>query len=241
MKASRAPGFLAYVAIGLWFLLTILTPLSAKAEESHITLSPAEIEPSITAALESRGLQAIEKLIFENPAQKLFLEKGAELEFEAISVNPQSGRFVVRIASQSTPIIITGRARVERRLAVLAQDAPRGAIITEDDIKYTDRSDIRGGLFIEDASDLIGMETRRPIAASAPIRQSDVKLPLAVKRGAIVSVLVEKGGLRLSLQAVAAANGAVGDVVAFENPASRRVLKAVVTGPNRARVLAGAQ
>ncbi|MEL7488315.1 MAG: flagellar basal body P-ring formation chaperone FlgA [Pseudomonadota bacterium] len=241
MKAARLPGFVSYAAIGLWFLLTIAAPLSARAADAAmVTLTPPDLAPTIEAALAEKGLVDISHLEFENPALAIEAIVGETPVFESVSVNPASGRFLIRARAnaETRPAAIAGRAVVMRRMPVLAVAIDRGAVIAESDIAYAERSDVVAGAIINDAADLIGMEARRPLPAGAPIRKTDVKAPVLVKRGAVVNVIYEQGGVRLSMQGVASAAGGAGDVVSIENTASNRAVKAIVTGQNRARVLA---
>ena len=58
-----------------------------------------------------------------------------------------------------------------------------------------------------------------------------------VKKGSLVTVSFAMEGLRLTQHGVAAASGAVGDIISIENTKSDRTIKAVVTGKNRADVV----
>lgn len=58
--------------------------------------------------------------------------------------------------------------------------------------------------------------------------------PVAVKRSEMVSVTWTQNGLSLTLSGPAQKDGAIGDVIQVQNPSSKKMIDAVVTGPGRA-------
>ena len=58
--------------------------------------------------------------------------------------------------------------------------------------------------------------------------------PAAVKRSEMVSVTWTQNGLSLTLSGPAQKDGAVGDVIQVQNPSSKKMIDAVVTGPGQA-------
>jgi len=64
--------------------------------------------------------------------------------------------------------------------------------------------------------------------------QSSVSGPVAVKRSEMVAVTWTQNGLSLTLSGPAQKDGAVGDVIQIQNPTSKKMIDAVVTGPGRA-------
>ena len=64
--------------------------------------------------------------------------------------------------------------------------------------------------------------------------QSALNGPVAVKRSEMVSVTWTQNGLSLTLSGPAQKDGAIGDVIQVQNPSSKKMIDAVVTGPGRA-------
>ncbi len=58
--------------------------------------------------------------------------------------------------------------------------------------------------------------------------------PVAVKRSEMVSVTWTQNGLSLTLSGPAQKDGAIGDVIQVQNPSSKKMIDAVITGPGRA-------
>uniref|UniRef100_B0T0B4 Flagella basal body P-ring formation protein FlgA n=1 Tax=Caulobacter sp. (strain K31) TaxID=366602 RepID=B0T0B4_CAUSK len=87
-----------------------------------------------------------------------------------------------------------------------------------------------------DADDLIGMTAKRPLRQGATASLRDVSTPQVIKAGDIVAVTYEDGGVALSLQGKAMANGAVGESLMVQNTASKKIIETVVTGPGSTAV-----
>lgn len=89
-----------------------------------------------------------------------------------------------------------------------------------------------------DTAGLSGMEVLRAIRAGEPLRQSDLKPALLVRRGERVIMTVgSPGSFQISVAAEALQDGHLGDQVRLRNTESGRTLSAVVTGKGTARGL----
>ena len=229
--AANLPGFVAWLAIMLWFLITIMA--SAKADESSVTLKASDILPDIEHTLLEKGMSPDAEIILSTPEQPV--STGSVPTIIHISFNPTSGRFVMRLANGTA---VTGVARVSTQFPVLTQSVERGEIITEENIGYIETVEPRTQYFVTDAGDLIGQEARRPLAAGEPLRSADLTTPVLIKKGAIITLNYVLNGLRLSHQGVAMDNGSAGDIITVKNIQSERVLKAVVEQRGLARVAA---
>ncbi len=64
--------------------------------------------------------------------------------------------------------------------------------------------------------------------------QASISGPAAVKRSEMVAVTWTQNGLSLTLSGPAQKDGAIGDVIQVQNPSSKKMIDAVVTGPGRA-------
>jgi flagella basal body P-ring formation protein FlgA len=120
-------------------------------------------------------------------------------------------------------------------LPVPARDIARGEILAEGDLRWDEIATVRTGTYIDDADLIIGQSARRPLAAGAPLRKSDLAAPILIKRGAAATVVLEAPGIRLSQAAAALQSGAHGDLIAFRNLNSGREFKAVVVAKDLAR------
>jgi flagella basal body P-ring formation protein FlgA len=87
-----------------------------------------------------------------------------------------------------------------------------------------------------DAEAMIGLAARRPLRAGTAVSAHDVSAPQVIKAGDLVTVTYETGGVSVSMQGKATANGALGDTFTVQNPTSKKILQAVATGPGQAVV-----
>ena len=99
------------------------------------------------------------------------------------------------------------------------------------DIDYIDmRSpDITSSMMTE-ASNLIGLTPRRGIEAMKPLTASDVRMPVIVKKGDLVTMVLQSSVLSLTVQGRALDNGSAGDAIHVMNSSSKQVVDAIVTG-----------
>ena len=72
----------------------------------------------------------------------------------------------------------------ELSLPVLTRTLPRGALIAENDVEMVTRAVSREpGALILDPDAVIGLETRRPLAAGSTLQHSQLAAPIVVERG----------------------------------------------------------
>lgn len=239
MNRPFSSSALAAALMGLWLVFVMAIP--ARAQE---TLTPTRLEDhagTIRAALIAEGAPEDAELSLSAPGAEVRVAEGAAILIETVSYNRASGRFLIRArgAAGEPLIAISGAAARAVTLPVPARAIPRGAVVSEDDLDFVESIDAGAARYLEDAGLIIGKEARRPLAAGAPLRASDLKSPVLIKRGAAVTVVLEAPGLRLTQVANALANGAEGDLIAFRNAASGVEIKAFVVSPSLAKSPAG--
>jgi flagella basal body P-ring formation protein FlgA len=83
---------------------------------------------------------------------------------------------------------------------------------------------------------VIGMAAKRALRAGATVSARDVGAAQVVKMGDIITVLYEADGVSLALQGKAMGAAGVGESLAVQNIASKKIIQAMVTGPGQAVV-----
>lgn len=231
--ASGLRGFVAFVAAALWFLLTILVsaPADARQASGDASLETQYFHELVRQALIDRGAAPTIKIEFDSQDASV-----DQTDLSSMTYNGSSGRFFIRRSDNS---LISGTAFDVIQAPVLARPISRGEIITESDIELVEVASTRSDIImaIEDA---IGMEARRALPKSMPLREHDLKQPLLVQKGALITLNYVMAGLRLTHQGVALNNGGAGDVISVKNPQSDVTIRAIVEGKNRARAFATA-
>ncbi len=222
-------GFVAFVAVILWFLLAILGAGRAAAQD--VALTAGDILPSLETVLAAHSAPEDGVVHLDNPAQPV-----ADAAVAHASYNPLSGRFVLRMA-QGNGVAVTGVVARTQRYAVVNRAIDRGELIGEADIAYMEAPAVSARGFVTDADALVDKSARRALAANKPIRAADVETPTLVKKGAIVTLTYQVDGLRMTHQGVAMHNGGAGDVVSVRNIKSDRTLKGVVADRNLVSII----
>ncbi|MCA8890104.1 MAG: flagellar basal body P-ring formation protein FlgA [Parvularculaceae bacterium] len=232
MKPIRLPGILAYATMAMWLLQLFISPVRAES----IRLS--NLTPVFEIALAEAGAPDEIEITLSAPDAVIEIDNAAAPEIVSTSYNPASGRFLMRLRDvNGTITAVSGVARSFALAPVLARDIARGEIIADADLEWSQAAS-PAGLYLGAAEDIVGKEARRPLRKGAGVRKNDIASPVLIRRGDIVTMLIEKPGLRLTQSGVAEQNGAVGDIVDIRNANSDRKIKAVVVAENLARVAA---
>ena len=122
------------------------------------------------------------------------------------------------------------------RIVVPAHDIARGDTISENDLTYAmvDGASLMSGVPTR-IDEVKGMQARRVLAAGQPFRSDDVRHPIVVTKGQTVTMEFDAPGVELTAMGRAMSEGGVGDTVTVQNPASYRMISAIVTAPGTVR------
>lgn len=126
---------------------------------------------------------------------------------------------------------LTGPALADVRIVVPAHDIARGDVIADSDLTFgtiTGTAMMNGTVTTMDA--LKGMEARRMLRAGQAVSISDVRHPILVTKGQTITMTFEAPGVDLTAMGRALSEGGIGDSITVQNPASFRMINAVVTG-----------
>ena len=127
-------------------------------------------------------------------------------------------------------------AETGMRVVVPNRDIARGETISESDLVYGTipaNTVFTGILTSVDA--LKGMEARRMLRANQVVRGDDIRHPIVVTKGSVVTMTFTAPGVTLTASGRAMGEGGVGDTITVQNPASFRQISAIVTGPGAVR------
>ena len=118
----------------------------------------------------------------------------------------------------------------------------RGGVITAADIELrtTDSTPKNSGqkTVARSVDELIGKEARQAIQAGDLVFSDQVQSPVLIKRGELVTVTSQSGGIRVRTTARALHDGAHGELVQVESLGSKEKFDARVTGLREAAVFA---
>lgn len=215
-----------------------------------IAIGTDEMAPVVLAAIGERIGAGFDpertQLAFDAGIATQYLAVGFDSGISArdVAYDPRSGRFsaIVDVASGSASVVsvrTSGRLRSVVMAPVLSRAVGRNELIGPADIHWMEvDADRLSSSVVLDADELIGFVARRALAPNQPIGETDVQLPVAVRRGEIVTMVLESGTITLTAQGRALDDGATGDVIRVTNTQSDRTIDATVEGPGVVRVSA---
>jgi flagella basal body P-ring formation protein FlgA len=138
-------------------------------------------------------------------------------------------------AARSTTVVF--RINAQHDVAVATRELLSHTVVTAADVRVERRPYDRvppGAL--HDARDAIGKEVTRSVAPSEPLTAATVAAPRAVRRGGVVTLLVEGQGFRIVAKGIASEDGAIGDTIRVVNQASRREMAGRVEDDRTVRI-----
>lgn len=126
-------------------------------------------------------------------------------------------------------------------VVVAAKPINLGAIVTASDLRIVEMSFARGDQEgFTRCEEVIGQRARHFVAAGEPVLPRDLESVPLVKRGQLVDVQSNVGGVSIVTAAQALGDGAYGDVIGLRSDGNhRRQITAIVTGPGRVRIGGG--
>lgn len=165
-----------------------------------------------------------------------------KLGVEGLRLDRGTGHFTATLAiavgqDLSQRIAISGRALDQVSIPVAVRPLAAGHVITRDDLGWAKlRADRLPRGWVDSPNQLIGMEVAQTLQADQPIRTRQIARPVAITRGAVATLVLNRPPLLLTVKGRALEDGAMGETIRFENTASGRTVDAIVRGPDLAEV-----
>jgi flagella basal body P-ring formation protein FlgA len=144
-------------------------------------------------------------------------------------------RIVVRAGAAATGPAVVAARQGNVEVLTYARSLTAGEVVQPQDVVWAKAAAVPPDA-ASDADQLIGMTAKRPLRAGAAASPRDVGSTQVIKQNDIITVTYEDEGISLALQGRAMAAAGVGEQINVQNPASRKIVQAVVTGPGAAVV-----
>jgi flagella basal body P-ring formation protein FlgA len=137
----------------------------------------------------------------------------------------------VRCPSPGWTLYVPVTVSASEAVVVAARPVAAGQVLQGADlaIRPEPESAYTGQPVFYDPAAVAGSVAMSSLPAGAIVTGNDVQAPVLVKAGQTVSVDVRSGGVDVSINAVAAEAGRLGDTIMLTNPSSGRRFTAVVT------------
>lgn len=213
---------------------------TVQLRRDSVEIGADQLRDSLRAALVEQGAAASIDVQLDNRSLSLFLPVGSDVSVrvEKLAYDPVRGRLTADLVTPATGPeqqrqSVTARAIDMVELPVLNRRLAPGEMIGEADLTYITmpRDRLAAGAII-DSADLVGKSTRRAVVANQPVNGRDVREPVIVEKGTLVTIVLQSGAMMLSSQGKALADGSAGELVRIVNTSSGRVIEATVAGPN---------
>jgi flagellar basal body P-ring formation protein FlgA len=203
------------------------------------TISHAQIETALIIGLNEKGLRdpKIEEttlpqagdLIVEDSVTsaphivRLDIDK-THLTFDARLTIPGSD------LTARDALHITGHFADTVVVPVLTGSVSKGDTLTDHMFRMEprDRKSLPAGS-VETIAALTGQIAKTALQEGSPVPEDAIEKPVLVEKNALVTVLYNTGGLRLTMRGKAMESGSLGDMVTLINPQSRKTLFGTVT------------
>jgi flagella basal body P-ring formation protein FlgA len=206
-------------------------PATVGITRAHQVVDEATLRPAIEAQLADRLAPGDRVDEIDVQRQVRIPLGGYEVEVDPPSSQATGGGFrrtEVRI-TQDGKVAANVPVRVKiatfGNVVVARQPIARGTILREDDLRIEERRlDELPTTVLTELEGAIGREARVALAAGKPLTVQGLANAVLVKRGDLVRVLVEKGGMRLSIAGEAMDTGGAGERVRVVNASSKREL-----------------
>lgn len=211
-------------------------------EENASLVSPFDIATPIADYLRTKDRLDCEWKVTPvlTGQQTADIESMQKLEVTGGQV-PWTGRqaFTVRDAADpaSKPVFI--KADVERtaKAIVTTRALAAGDVIREDDIEL---KDLAPQLVVDStvriADEAIGREVKKAMPAGQVLSANQIRKPIIVRRGELVTVYSIAAGVQIKAKAKATGDSGLGDLVQLESIETGKKIQARVTAPQEAMV-----
>lgn len=166
---------------------------------------------------------------------RLKLQKCPEpLEIEQLGNKSLSGKVNIRVRCRAASwgIFLPVNIQIFEPVVVSRVTLPRGTIISRELLAVREvESSALNYSYFRSIDQVAGTEAVRPIQANGIVFSNMVQATNTIHRGDEVIIKAQVGGLSVRIEGLALQDGAIGEQIQVRNTQSRRIIKAVITGP----------
>jgi flagellar basal body P-ring formation protein FlgA len=165
-----------------------------------------------------------------------------ELRVIALAYDPRSMRFDVTFDLPDSVELrrqgarYTGTAIETVDAIAVDRTVETGEVLKASDLTVLKRPAAQADSVLTDLNAAAGLAARHQLRPGQPLVAADVMKPQIVLRNDSVTIVYQAPGLTLTLRGQAQDAGALGDTISIVNSESKRVVQAVVSGPDRVMV-----
>jgi flagella basal body P-ring formation protein FlgA len=165
------------------------------------------------------------------------------VKIQRLQLDPQTRRFSAMLtggegqAQMKRRISATGRYHRLVDIPVLVRRMRSRETIEQRDIRQvTVRADKIDNNTLHNAEDLIGMSPLRTLSADRAIKRSEIRMPVLVPKGSIVTMVFQTSRLTLTAQGKALQDGSKGDTIRVLNAKTDKTIDGTVVNSGTVNV-----
>jgi flagellar basal body P-ring formation protein FlgA len=111
--------------------------------------------------------------------------------------------------------------------------------ITDDLLDYeTYDKNVLFDSYFKDKNEILGQVATHMISPGMVLTKRNLQAPVLIHKNQIVDLVATSHTVSVSMQGIAKSEGSLNETIKVYNPSSKRIVDAVVAGPNRAEVIA---
>jgi flagella basal body P-ring formation protein FlgA len=159
-------------------------------------------------------------------------------------VGSQSFELACETAEGAVRIPVTAQVSLPSSVVTVTRSVPKGAVLRAADVVLV-AQDAKTSARNEEAfhaiGEVLGKEAMRPIAPGQVLDNSNLRRPVLIRRGEVVTVYARAAGIEVRTTGRALDDGSEGDLVGIESidGPQKRQFDAKVCGPQTVEVWAG--
>jgi len=212
----------------------------AVVERTGVSVTHEQIEQSLHDALVRQNVPTSSEIELGNRSTELMLPVGSDtsIGIRDLSYDQRFHRFSATIevpANSTNPqrLRVSGKVFEMVDVPVMSHALNRGEVITARDLSFNHlrQEGLRPDV-LTDADRLIGMSPRQGLRSGQMVSANDIERPVAVARGALVTMVLKLGTMTLTAQGRAVEPGSVGDTIRVANTHSNQTVEAKIESPN---------
>jgi flagellar basal body P-ring formation protein FlgA len=216
-----------------------------KVRRLGITIPHENISNEIRSAIEYElGADLFEMALASQQTNiKVGTDQDPSVSVENLYFNKKTGQFTAELLAPAHDVNgyrfkLGGKIHKQMMIPVLKNFIPSGREIFEDDIEFkAERLSKVGRNVITDAGMLLGKSPRRSIRPGMAVSMNNLGDPVTVEKGKLVAVILQRGGMYLSISGRTLEAGGTGDIIRVENINSRKVIQAEVVSERQVRII----
>jgi flagella basal body P-ring formation protein FlgA len=168
--------------------------------------------------------------------------KAGGLRIDDLTYDSDGGAFSAYIRSEISEheaqrLLLRGRVKFVAKVPVLTRNIRKGKQISSSDLKWAEVSlRLLGDQSIETFDQIIGLAANRNLRQNQSLKPSDLRTPIMIPKGTMVTVSLKAGGISLTGSGRALEDGSHGETIQIMNLQSKRTLEASVIAPSHVSV-----